>query len=114
MGRPKLNDYTFYKFVNINSEVKMYFVGSTANLKARIDYYKRNVNNPTNSVYNNNLNTTIRFYGGMNEFQVIPLGTSKQITLPESRIIEDTYRTKLKDQLDNHTSNSTYNQSINV
>ena len=50
----------------------------------------------------------------MNEFQVIPLGTSKQITLPESRIIEDTYRTKLKDQLDNHMSNSTYNQSINV
>ena len=91
MGRPKLNDYTFYKFVNINSEVKMYFVGSTANLKARIDYYKRN----------NNLNSTIRKYGGMKEFQVLPLGTSTQITLPESRIIEDKYRTALKLELDN-------------
>ena len=92
MGRPKLNDYTFYKFVNINSDVKMYFVGSTANLKARIDYYKRNINN---------LNSTIRKYGGLKEFQVIPLGTSKQITLPESRIIEDKYRTALKLELDN-------------
>ena len=101
MGRPKLNDYTFYKFVNINSEVKMYFVGSTANLKARIDYYKRNINNPTNAIYNNNLNSTIRKYGGMKEFQVLPLGTSTQITLPESRIMEDKYRTALKLELDN-------------
>ena len=101
MGRPKLNDYTFYKFVNINSDVKMYFVGSTANLKARIDYYKRNINNPTNAIYNNNLNSTIRKYGGLKEFQVIPLGTSTQITLPESRIIEDKYRTALKLELDN-------------
>ena len=101
MGRPKLNNYTFYKFVNINSEVQMYFVGFTANLKARIDYYKRNINNPTNAVYNNKLNSTIRKYGGINEFQIIELGTSTQITLPESRIIEDKYRTDLKIELDN-------------
>jgi len=100
MGRPRTNDYIFYKFVNINSDIEMYFVGSTANIKAKCDYYKRNIHNPTNSTYNSKLLTTIREHCGISEFVMVELGKAYNITLPQSRILEDEYRTKLKIEID--------------
>tara|TARA_R110000737_G_scaffold179724_3_gene203792 strand:+ start:23 stop:409 length:387 start_codon:yes stop_codon:yes gene_type:complete len=102
MPRPKLNDYIFYKFVNINGDVNMYFVGSTANLKSRSSYYRRNINNPTNSTYNSKLFTTIREHGGLDEFKLLQIGSAEQITLQQSYTLEDAYRNKLKFEIDSN------------
>ena len=100
MGRPTTNNYTFYKFVNVNNSVQMYYVGSTANMKSKCYYYRQNIHNPTNSTYNSKLFTTIREYGGIKEFVIVELGKAYNITLPQSRLIEDEYRNKLKIEID--------------
>ncbi len=104
MGRPKLNNYQFYTFVNVNNEIDINFVGSTANIASRWEYYKRNVNNPTTSKYNSRIMTTIREYGGINEFKMVLLGSKDNISLNDSYIIEEKYRQQIKIEL--HRRNS--------
>ena len=96
MPRPEINDYTFYKIVNVNGDCEMCYVGSSCNMKHRRRTHKNSCNNPNAKEYNYKVYKTIREHGGWCEFQIVELGTAEQLTLVESRIIEERYRIELK------------------
>jgi len=96
MPRPAINDYTFYKIVNVNADCEMMYVGSTCNMKQRRKKHKGDCNNPNAQGYNFKVYKTIREHGGWDEFNMIEIGTAEQITLTEAHVIEETYRIELK------------------
>ena len=96
MPRPAINDYTFYKIVNINADVELCYVGSTCNMKQRRLDHKSKCNNPNSPKYNLNVYTTIREHGGWDEFKIVEIGYREQITLTQSHQIEEEYRKELK------------------
>jgi len=96
MPRPAINDYTFYKIVNVNGDCEMVYVGSSCNMKHRRNTHKSNCNNPKSKNYNLKVYKTIREHGGWDEFKIVELGSAEQITLTESLVIEETYRIELK------------------
>jgi len=96
MPRPEINDYTFYKIVNVNGDCEMCYVGSSCNMKHRRRTHKNSCNNPNAKEYNYKVYKTIREHGGWCEFQIVELGTAEQLTLTESLVIEETYRIELK------------------
>ena len=96
MPRPEINDYTFYKIVNVNADCEMCYVGSSCDMKQRRQKHKYNCNNPNSKNYNNKVYKTIREHGGWCEFQIVELGTAEQLTHTESLVIEETYRIELK------------------
>jgi len=98
MPRPEINDYTFYKIVNIN-DCNFCYVGSTCNVKQRRNKHKIDCNNPKGLLYNNKLYTTIREHGGWDEFKMIEIEHREQLTLIQSRQIEEEHRKELKANL---------------
>jgi len=102
MPRPEINDYTFYKIVNINNDVDLCYVGSTCNMKQRRYAHKNACNNVSNPRHNCKVYTTIREHGGWDEFKIIELGYVEQITLTEAHIIEEEYRVELKANLNTY------------
>ena len=96
MPRPAINDYTFYKIVNVNADCEMCYVGSSCDMKQRRQKHKYNCNNPNSKNYNNKVYKTIREHGGWCEFKIVELGTAEQLTHTESLVIEETYRIELK------------------
>jgi len=97
--RKLINDYTFYKIVNINGDIELCYVGSTANFNERLRSHRHACNNENSRHYTNKLYTTIREHGGWCEFKMVPIGTAKQLSFMEARIIEEGYRIKLKAEL---------------
>ena len=95
MPKKTINDYTFYKIINVNCDVSLCYVGSTANMIERVRDHKCNCNNPNSAKYNTKVYKTIREHGGWDEFRMIPVGYAKQLTLTEARVIEEKYRVEL-------------------
>ena len=96
MPRPAINDYTFYKIVNINNDVDLCYVGSTSNFRLRKISHKQNATNPKSVKYNMRVYQTIREYGGWEEFQMIEIGREEQLTLTQARQKEEEYRVEMK------------------
>jgi predicted GIY-YIG superfamily endonuclease len=99
MPRPKINDYTFYKIVNINGDVELCYVGSTADIKQRHIHHKLSCNNPYSDKYNQKVYTTIREHGGWDEFKMIEIAFKAKITKREAEVIEEQYRQELNAEL---------------
>ena len=95
MVKKTINDYTFYKIINVNSDVDLCYVGSTANMIERVRDHKNNCKNPNGAKYNLKVYKTIRQHGGWDEFRMIPIGYAKQLTLTEAHVIEEKYRVEL-------------------
>jgi len=96
MPRPEINDYTFYKIVNVNGDCDLVYVGSSCDMKQRRIRHKYNCNNPNSKQYNLKVYQKIREHGGWDEFKIVEIGTAEQLTLTESLVIEETYRVELK------------------
>jgi len=92
MPRPAINDYTFYKIVNINGDVDLCYVGSSCNMKQRRIAHKTSCNNVNDGRHNTKLYTTIREHGGWQEFKIIELGYREQLTLTQAHVVEEEYR----------------------
>tara|TARA_R110002096_G_scaffold86430_1_gene198866 strand:- start:8 stop:586 length:579 start_codon:yes stop_codon:yes gene_type:complete len=99
MPRPAINDYTFYKIVNINGDIDLCYVGSTANFKQRQIGHKYDCNNVNGVKYNRNVYKTIRKHGGWEEFKMVEVGYAEQLTSSQARVIEERYRVELKAEL---------------
>ena len=99
MVKNKINDYTFYKIINVNCDVKLCYVGSTVNMKERRRSHKKNCNNPNMQSYNLKVYKTIREHGGWDEFKIIEIGYAEQLTLTEAHVIEEKYRVELNANL---------------
>jgi hypothetical protein len=89
-------NYTFYKFVCINDDVKSCYVGSTANIKKRRTDHKSRCHNENSPEYNLKIYQTIRENGGWSNWKIIELGTRDNITKREAEQIEEQYRVELK------------------
>ena len=99
MPRPAINDYTFYKIVNVNGDVDLCYVGSTCNMKHRRSSHKSLCMNEKHKYYNCKVYKTIREHGGWGEFKMIEIGTAEQLTHVQALQIEETYRVQLKANL---------------
>ena len=99
MPRPAINDYTFYKIVNINGDVDLCYVGSTCNMKHRRCSHKSNCNNENSKTYNCKVYQIIREHGGWDEFKMIEIGNETELTKRQAEQIEETYRVELKANL---------------
>ena len=99
MPRKLINDYSFYKIVNINGDIDLCYVGSTANFKERVKSHRQACNNDARKEHHLKVYKTIRENGGWCEFKMIPIGTAEQLTLTQAHIIEERYRVELKAEL---------------
>ena len=95
MPKKTVNDYTFYKIINVNCDVDLCYVGSSVDMKGRVRRHKSNCNNVNSSCYNLKVYKTIRENGGWGEFKIIEIGYAKQLTLTEAHVIEEKYRVEL-------------------
>ena len=102
MPRPAINDYTFYKIVNVNGDCELCYVGSSCDMKQRRRSHKFNCNNPNSNRHNLKVYKTIREHGGWNEFKIVELGTAEQLKVAEALVIEETYRIELKANMNSH------------
>ena len=100
--RKLINDYTFYKIVNINGDIELCYVGSTVNFNERVRAHRQTCNNKNDKNFNNKLYTTIREHGGWCEFKMIEIGTAEQLTKRQAEKIEEEYRVKLNAKLNSH------------
>ena len=99
MPRPAINDYTFYKIININGDIDLSYVGSTANFKQRNKGHKSACNNENDKAHHSKVYQTIREHGGWCEFKMVEVGYAKQLTSTQARVIEERYRVELKAEL---------------
>ena len=98
--RSKINDYIFYKIVNINGDCDtLCYVGSTANWNRRLNGHKSSCHNENTKQHNIKLYQTIRANGGWREFKMVEIGTAEQLTHRQACAIEETYRVALKAEL---------------
>ena len=96
MPKKEIQDYIFYKIVCLDDSCDLFYIGSTANWKARNYNHKRNCTNEKSKGYNYKVYKTIRANGGWCNFKMIEIGTREQLTLRRSKQIEDEYRVQLK------------------
>jgi len=92
-------NYTFYKFVCINDDVKSCYVGSSANIKKRRTTHKSNCHNENSKSYNLKIYQTIRGNGGWENWKIVELATRDNITKRQAEQIEEEYRVELKGNL---------------
>ena len=101
--RSTINDYFFYKIVNINGDCdNLCYVGSTANWSRRLNCHKNNCSNEDGKAYNYKVYQTIRANGGWCEFKMIEIGRAEQLTHRQACAIEETYRIALKADLNSN------------
>ena len=94
--RSTINDYFFYKIVNINGDCDLCYVGSTANWGRRLQCHKSSCHNKNSPRYNYKLYQMIRANGGWCEFKMVEIGKAEQLTQRQAHAIEETYRSALK------------------
>jgi len=99
MVKKTINDYTFYKIVNVNGDVDLCYVGSTVNMGRRTRTHKSDCNNPNSIKHNLKVYKTIREHGGWDEFKMIPIGTAEQLKSTEAHVIEEKYRIELSAEM---------------
>lgn len=99
MPRKTINDYVFYKFVCNDENIKCCYVGSTANFSDRKRCHIKNCNNPNEKEYNYKIYETIRANGGMENWKMVIIGEAKEISLTQSRILEQNYIDELEEKL---------------
>tara|TARA_R110000868_G_scaffold172130_4_gene407964 strand:- start:1369 stop:1716 length:348 start_codon:yes stop_codon:yes gene_type:complete len=100
MPRQKINNYIFYKIVCVSdSNIDLFYVGSTASWKEKIRQHKRNCYNEESKSYNSNLYKTIRENGGWINFKLIEIGKRENLTFRESEKIEEEYRMEYRMEL---------------
>jgi len=92
MPRLQINDYVIYKIICNDEDITDCYVGSTANFNKRKLKHKLNCNSDK---YNYKLHEMIRENGGWDNWSMLPIAEHKQITLTQSRIIEEQYREQL-------------------
>jgi len=96
MPRPAINDYIFYKIVNVNGDCDLCYIGSTANWKQRKVNHKSTCNNENCINHNLKLYKTNRENGGWEEFKMVEIGRGEKLTLAEAHKKEEEYRVELK------------------
>ena len=96
MPRKTINDYVFYKFVCNDENIKCCYVGSTANFSDRKRSHIKNCNNPNLKEYNYKIYETIRENGGWENWKMVIIGEAKEISLTQSRILEQNYIDELE------------------
>ena len=96
MPRKTINDYVFYKFVCNDENIKCCYVGSTANFSDRKRCHIKNCNNPNIKEYNYKIYETIRANGGMENWKMAIIGEAKEISLTQSRILEQNFINELE------------------
>ena len=96
MPKKEIQDYIFYKIVCLDDSVDLFYVGSTANWKARNYSHKRNCTNEKSDKYNTKVYKTIRANSGWDNFKMIEIGRTEQLTLRQAEKIEEYYRVELK------------------
>ena len=99
MPRKTINDYVFYKFVCNDENIKCCYVGSTANFNDRKRRHFSNCNNPNIKKYNYKIYETIRANGGMENWKMAIIGEAKEISLTQSKILEQNYIDELEEKL---------------
>ena len=98
--RSTINDYFFYKIVNVNGDCdNLCYVGSTANWGRRIQCHKYNCCNENSKKYNIKVYQTIRANGGWCEFKMVEIGRAEQLTQRQAHAIEEDYRIALNADL---------------
>ena len=96
MPNKTINDYFFYKIICLDDSVELCYVGSTANFNKRRQKHKYNCNNETSKNYNLKIYTTIRENGGWDNFKMIEIGKTEQLTKREAEQVEEQYRQELR------------------
>jgi len=96
MPRPAINDYIIYKIINVNNDIDLSYIGSTANLKLRTLDHKNSSKNPLSTKYNQKKYQIIREHGGWDEFKIVVLEEIQQITKRQAEQIEEKYRIEMK------------------
>jgi hypothetical protein len=99
MPRKLINDYVFYKFVCNDEAIECCYVGSTANFNDRKRGHYNMCNNPNDKRYNYKIYETIRENGGWENWKMVIIGEEKEISLTQSRILEQKYIDELKTNL---------------
>jgi hypothetical protein len=101
MPRKLINDYVFYKFVCDDENIECCYVGSTANFNDRKRTHLKNCNNsnPNDKRTNYKIYETIRENGGWKNWKMVIIGEAKEISLTQSRILEQNYIDELKEKL---------------
>ena len=114
MPKKTINDYTFYKIINVNCDVDLCYVGSTVDMKQRRRCHKSRCNNPNDTGYNLKVYKTIREHGGWDEFKMVRIGYAEQLTLTEAHVIEEKYRVELCADLNSFVCHLTEEQRKEV
>jgi hypothetical protein len=96
MPRKLINDYVFYKFVCNDENIECCYVGSTANFSDRKRCHLKNCNNPNEKSYSYKIYEIIRANGGWENWKMVIIGEEKEISLTQSRILEQKYIDELK------------------
>jgi len=96
MPKKEIQDYIFYKIACLDDSCDLFYIGSTANWKARNYTHKHNCTNENSTKYNYKVYQTIRENGGWYNFKMIQIGTREQLTKRQAEEIEDVYRLELK------------------
>jgi len=99
-----MEKYTIYQITCINEEVKETYIGSTVNLKNRIRVHKSDCNNPNSVRHNLKVYKFIRNNGGWKNFKFVILETKECKDEYESYVIEQSYITDLKSELNSQSS----------
>jgi hypothetical protein len=104
-------DYTFYKWIHTTQELENFiYVGSTANIVSRKAKHKSDCNNVNSKCYNLALYKKMREYGYEN-FKMVILGTTENITKREAEAIEEEYRIAEKANLNGRRCYTTEEQN---
>lgn len=107
MPRKTINDYVFYKFVCNDENIKCCYVGSTANFSDRKRRHFQTCNNPNNIYYHYKIYETIRANGGWENWKMVIIGEAKEISLTQSRILEQKYIDELEEKLNTNRAHRT-------
>tara|TARA_R110000803_G_scaffold60768_1_gene120210 strand:- start:302 stop:889 length:588 start_codon:yes stop_codon:yes gene_type:complete len=107
MPRKTIDDYTFYKIVDVNGDLDLCYVGSSVNMKKRKDKHKTACKSPNHPQHHLKVYKTIRENGGWDEFRVVEIGFREQLTLTQAHIVEDEYRVLLKAELNSRRCHRT-------
>jgi hypothetical protein len=110
-------EYTYYKIVSKDENIKDCYVGKTTNFKKRVWYHKGDCNNENSKIYNYKIYQYIRENGGINNFNFIEIEKNeyneKDSAIRERELIEE-FNATLNIQIPSRTLkewNKNYNKN---
>ena len=88
-------DYTFYEIIcKTNNDLS--YIGSTKDLRVRMNNHKHNCNNENAKKYNYKIYRTIRNNGGWDNFDMKIITTQNNITKREAEVMEEILRIEFR------------------